>query len=97
VGVSKVKTVGKIFRNIVFVFLYFQSFSYYSVNTVIDTKTGYGVAGIDWNTVGLLYRLFFNWAGKFCNFLDSRTVHLAFLHCSSGRVSYLFSFNSKCF
>jgi hypothetical protein len=79
-----VKTVGKIFRNIVFVFLYFQSFSYYSVNTVIDTKTGYGVAGIDWNTVGLLYRLFFNCSGKFCNFPDSRTVHLAFLHCSSG-------------
>jgi hypothetical protein len=77
VGV-RVKTVGKIFRNIVFVFSYFQSFSYYSVNMVIGTKTGYGVAGIDRNTVGILYRQFFNWAGKFCNFSDSRTVHLGF-------------------
>jgi hypothetical protein len=60
----------------------FRSFSYYSVNTVIGTKTGYGVVRIGRNTVGLPYRLFLDWAGKSGNFPDlsriSRTVHLSF-------------------
>jgi hypothetical protein len=94
----RVKMVGKILGNTGSVFHIFQSFSYYSVNTVIGTKTGYGVAGIGRNMVGLPYRLFSDWAGKFGNFPDFpycssglfRTVHL-------GWVCYLFSFNPKSF
>jgi hypothetical protein len=44
---------------------------------VINTKTGYGVAEIGRNTVGLPYRPFLDWAGKSGNFSD-------FLHCLSG-------------
>jgi hypothetical protein len=40
-------------------------------------KTGYGVAGNGWNTVGLPYRPFLDWARKFGNFPD-------FPHCSTG-------------
>jgi hypothetical protein len=72
-----VKTVGKILGNTGSVFHIFRSFSYYSVNTVIGTKTEYDVAEIGRNTVGLPYRPFSDWTGKFGNFLD-------FPHCSSG-------------
>jgi hypothetical protein len=37
---------------------------------VIDTKTGYGVVGIDRNTVGVAYRPFSDWPGKSDNFPD---------------------------
>jgi hypothetical protein len=74
--------VHKISKNFGFVFSYFWSFLYYSVNTVISTKMIYGVTGIDRNTVGLPYRLFSNWTGKSSNFPDLfwifRTVHLGF-------------------
>jgi hypothetical protein len=65
-----VKTVGKILGNSGSVFPYFRSFSYYLVNTVIGMKTGYSVAGIDRNTVGLPYRPFSDWLGKSGNFSD---------------------------
>jgi hypothetical protein len=74
VGV-RVKTVGKISVNTGSVFYIFRSFSYYSVNTVIGTKTGYGVVGNARNMVGLSYCPFLNWVEKSGNFLD-------FLHCS---------------
>jgi hypothetical protein len=59
---------------------------------------GYDVMGTGRNIVGLSYRPFLDWTGKFGNFLD-------FPHCSSGLsrtvylgwVYYLFSFNSKSF
>jgi hypothetical protein len=67
---------------LVLFFHIFRSFSYYSVNTVIGTKMGYGVVGIGRNTVGLSYHPFLDWPGKSGNFLDlfriSRTVHLGF-------------------
>jgi hypothetical protein len=95
----RVKTVGKILRNTGFVFFHiFRSFSYYLINTVISTKTGYGVTGISQNTVELSYRPFLDWpekSGNFSNFLHfssrlSHTVHL-------GWTCYLFSFNLKSF
>jgi hypothetical protein len=66
----RVKTVGKILGNSGSVFSYFQSFSYYSVNMVISTKTGYGVVGIGRNTVELPYLPFSDWPEKSSNFLD---------------------------
>jgi hypothetical protein len=69
--------VSKISENTGSVFSYFRSFSYYSVNTIIGTKTGYDVAGIGRNMVRLPYRPFSDWPGKSGNFPD-------FLHCSSG-------------
>jgi hypothetical protein len=74
-----VKTFGKIPRNTSSIFHIFRSFLYYSVNTVIGMKMEYGVAGNGRNTVGLPYRLFLDWVGKFGNFSDSHTVHLGFL------------------
>jgi hypothetical protein len=96
----RVKTVGKISGNSGFIFPYFSVILYYSANTIIGTKTGYGVAGIGQNTVGLLYRPFLDWAEKF----GIRFI-LNFSHCSSelsrtvylGWICYLFSFNSKIF
>jgi hypothetical protein len=80
----RVKTVGKIPGNSGSVFPYFSVISYYLVNMVIGTKTGYGVAGIYQNTVGLPYRPFLDSSKKFgfiLNFLYclsslSCTVHL---------------------
>jgi hypothetical protein len=79
------ETVGKIFGNTGSVFYIFQSFSYYSLNMVINTKTGYGVAEIGRNTVELSYHPFLDWAGKSGNFPD-------FPHCSSGldQLSFFF-------
>jgi hypothetical protein len=54
----RVKTIGKILRNSGSVFSYFLLFSYYSVNTVIGMKMGYGVAGIGQNMFELSYRSF---------------------------------------
>jgi hypothetical protein len=79
-------------------FYIFWSFLYYSVNMVIGTKTGYGIAGIGRNTIELSYHPFSDWPEKSGNFLDfphylsglSRTIHL-------GWVCYLFSFNPKSF
>jgi hypothetical protein len=91
----RVKTVGKISGNSGFIFPYFSVILYYSANTIIGTKTGYGGAGIGRNTVGLVYRSFLDWAGKSDNFSDlsriSHTVYLGFPalfiwdfpHCSS--------------
>jgi hypothetical protein len=62
--------VSKISGNFGFIFLYFWLFLNYSVNMVIDTKTGYSVAGIGRNTVGLSYRPFLDWSGKSGNFLN---------------------------
>jgi hypothetical protein len=73
----RVKMISKILGNTSFVFLYFLLFLYYSVNTLIGTKTEYDVAGISRNTVVLPYRSFSDWLKKSNNFLD-------FLHCSSG-------------
>jgi hypothetical protein len=47
-------------------------------------KTGYDVAGIGRNTVGLPYRSFSDWPGKFGNFLHCsfgfyHTVHLGWV------------------
>jgi hypothetical protein len=91
-----VKTVGKIPGNFGSVFHIFRLFLYYSVNTVIGTKMGYGVTGIGWNTVGLSYRPFFDWPGKSANFSDlfriSRTVHLSFLALFIWAVPAIFFF-----
>jgi hypothetical protein len=80
----RVKTVDKIPKNTGSIFHIFRSFSYYSVNTIIGTKIGYGVTGIGRNTVRLPYHPFLDWTRKSGNFLDfphcsfgfSRTVHL---------------------
>jgi hypothetical protein len=60
----------------------FRSFSYYSVNTVISMKMGYGVIGIGRNMVVFPYHTFSDWPGKSGNFLNlfwiSCTVHLVF-------------------
>jgi hypothetical protein len=59
VGV-RVKTVSKISANTGSVFYIFRSFLYYSVNTVIGTKTGYGIAGNAQNMVEISYCPFLN-------------------------------------
>jgi hypothetical protein len=66
----RVKMVCKILRNSGSIFLYFSVIFYYSINTVIDTKTEYGVAGIGQNTVMLPYHLFSDLPKKSGNFSD---------------------------
>jgi hypothetical protein len=80
------------------VFHFFRLFLYYSINMVIDTKTGYNIAKIDRNTVVFSYRPFLDWPVKSGNYLDlsqiSCTVHKCFpctVHLSWDR--YLLSFN----
>jgi hypothetical protein len=88
----RVKTVGKIPENIGSVFHIFRSFLYYSVNTVIGMKMGYGVMGIGRNTVGLSYSPILDWTKNFGNFSDFLHCSSGLLHCSSrlGLLSFLF-------
>jgi hypothetical protein len=62
--------VGKIPSNFSSIFSFFLPFSYYLVNTVIGTKTGYGIMRIGRNMVALPYRLFLDWVRKSGNFPD---------------------------
>jgi hypothetical protein len=74
----RVKTVGKIPENFGSIFPYFSVISYYSLNMVIGTKTGYGVAGIYQNTIGLPYRPFSDSPKNPDLFRISYIVHLGF-------------------
>jgi hypothetical protein len=78
----RVKMVGKIPRNFGSVFPYFLVIFILFGKYDNRYETGYGVAGIGRNTVGLLYCPFLDWSGKSGNFLDlfriAHTVHLGF-------------------